>query len=74
MAKHLYKIAGTAASSGINSCPTVIGEAGDDVSVIVWGPGLDGETATALSRPGETGVRIPRSVLLEAAAKLTENG
>jgi hypothetical protein len=73
MAKHLYKIAGTPGSDGINSCPTVLGEAGDGVNVIVQGYELDSETAGALGIPaGETAVRIPRSVLLDAAGRLTE--
>jgi hypothetical protein len=77
MAKRLYKIAGTPGSSGINSSPTVIGEEGNDVDVIVWGPSLDGEAAARLSETGpvhESGVRIPRSVLLEAAARLAGTG
>lgn len=76
MAKRLYKIAGTTGSSGLTSCPTVVGEAGDNVNVIVWGPRLDGETDAVLSESGsahESGVRIPRSVLLAAAARLTDS-
>jgi hypothetical protein len=69
----LYKIAGPGGSSGLNSCPTVIGEVGDDVNVIVQGYILDSETLDELGIPaGETAARIPRSILLAAAGKLAE--
>jgi len=75
MAKRLYKIAGDDGSSGLNSCPTVLGEEGDNVTVIVQGYELDGETTGVLSIPvGETAVRIPRDVLVRAAGRLTQNG
>jgi hypothetical protein len=67
----LYKIAGSEGSSGINSCPTVIGQEGDEVDAIVQGYELDAATRGALSIPaGETAVRIPRSILLAAAERL----
>jgi len=50
MAKRLYKIADDVGSSGLNSFPTVLGEEGDNVTVIVQGYELDGETTGVLNR------------------------
>jgi hypothetical protein len=76
VAKRLYKIAGDdGSSSSLSSCPTVLGEESDNVTVIVQGYELDGKTAGVLSIPaGETAVRIPRDVLVRAAGRLTHNG
>jgi hypothetical protein len=75
MAKRLRKITDDDVSSGLNSCPTVLGEEGDNVTVIVQGYELDGETTGVLRIPaGETAVGIPLDALVKAAGRLTQNG
>jgi len=49
MAKRLYKIADDGGDSSLISCPTVLGEEGDNLTVIVQGYELDGETTGVLS-------------------------
>jgi hypothetical protein len=73
MTKRLWKIAGTAGSDSLNSCPTVIGF-GDD-EVILQGYRLDAETRRRLAIPdGEDAIVMPRALYLEGARRVTEDG
>jgi hypothetical protein len=73
MRKRLWKIAGTPGSDGLNSCPTVIGF-GDD-EVILQGPKIDAETRQRLNIPeGEDAIVMPRTLYLEGARQVAEDG
>jgi hypothetical protein len=61
------------ASCNGGDCPSVYGDV-DGSDVVVQGYPVEG-TDTAIAVPaGESLVRIPRSVLLEAAARLSRTG
>jgi hypothetical protein len=67
------KLAGTPDSDGLNTCPTIIGQAEND-GIIVQGVRLDDETRRALNIPdGEDAVIVPRDLYLRGAATLTED-
>lgn len=71
--KRLWKIAGTAGSNGITSCPTVLGFGDDDV--ILVGKEIDAATRGRLEIPaGENAVVMPRELYLRGARNLTETG
>jgi hypothetical protein len=71
MAKHLYKIAGTPGSDGLNSCPTVMGLGDDDV--VLQGYKLDAETRARLNIPeGEDAIVMPKTVYAEGARRVAE--
>ena len=73
MDKPFRKIAGTAGSDGLNSCPTVIGF-GDD-EVILQGAKLDPETRRRLNIPeGEDAIVMPKELYLRGARRVTEGG
>jgi hypothetical protein len=73
MGKPLRKIAGTAGSDSLNSCPTVIGLGEDDV--VLQGYQLDAETRRRLNIPeGEDAVMMPKALYLEGAKRLAEGG
>lgn len=71
MRKRLWKIAGTAGSTGLNSCPTVIGFGEEDV--ILQGKKLPATTRRRLKIPrGEDAIVMPRELYLRGASNLTE--
>jgi hypothetical protein len=71
MAERLYKIAGTAGSDDLNSCPTVIGFGDEDV--ILQGPKLDAATRARLSIPeGEDAIVMSKALYLEGARRVAE--
>jgi hypothetical protein len=73
MSERLWKIAGTPGSDGLNTCPTVIG-LGDDEMVLQGGE-LDGELRRTLNIPaGENAIRMPKSLYLDGARRLSEGG
>lgn len=73
MGKPMRKIAGTAGSDSLNSCPTVIGF-GDD-EVIVQGGKLDTETRRRLNIPdGEDAIVMPRELYMRGASRLADGG
>lgn len=73
MVKQFRKIAGTANSDGLNSCPTVIGF-GDD-EVILQGKKLDADTRRRLSIPDdEDAIVMPTELYLRGARQVTEGG
>jgi hypothetical protein len=73
MGKPLRKIAGTAGSDSLNSCPTVIGLGEDDV--VLQGYKLDADTRRRLAIPdGEDAIVMPRELYLRGARRLMEDG
>ena len=73
MRKQLWKIAGTAGSNGLNSCPTVIGFGDNDV--ILQGRKLDARTRHRLNIPAdEDAVVMTRELYLRGARNLMEGG
>jgi hypothetical protein len=73
MSKPLRKIAGTAGSDSLNSCPTVIGLGDDDV--VLQGFKLDAETRHRLNIPeGEDAIVMPKELYLRGARRLAEGG
>ncbi len=69
----LWKIVGSPASDGLNSCPTVIGY-GED-KVVLQGYALSDELRRELNIPnGEDAVVMPRAMYLEGARRLAEDG
>lgn len=73
MPKPLRKIAGSPASDGLNSCPTVIGLGEDDV--VLQGYKLDAETRHRLNIPeGEDAVVMPKELYLRGARRVMEGG
>lgn len=67
----LYKIAGTPGSDGLNSCPTVLALGEDEV--VLQGYDLDDDTRRELKIPeGENAIRMPKSLYLEGAKRVSE--
>jgi hypothetical protein len=67
------KLAGTAGSDGLNTCPTVIDVIGDEV-VILQGIELSADERRRLNIPeGENAIRMPKEMFVRGARKLMED-